>query len=144
MSSNDEIVGAIFPLPGELISRIFDEGRTVFVKVPTVYKDLRPGSKILFYASGDVRAIVGEGTAEAVEMLEPEEAVKKYGRRLMLNREELAAYVRGKPRAKKLLVIPLRGLRRYSKPYRPKRFVTVAGERLTKKRYEEIVRQAGI
>lgn len=144
MSSDDEIVGAIFPLPSELISRIFDEGRTVFVKVPTVYKDLRPNSKILFYASGNVRAIVGEGTAEAVEMLEPEEALKKYGKKLMLNKEELAAYVRGKPRARRLLVIPLKDLRRYRRPYKPRRFVTVAGERLTKKRYEEIVRQAGI
>ncbi len=80
-----KIVGAIFPLPSHLVDRIFEKGRNVFLKPPTVYRDLTKGSKILFYASGDIREIIGEGTAERVELLKPEEAVKKYGKKLFLD-----------------------------------------------------------
>jgi len=75
-----KVVGAIFPLSSHLVDRIFKEGRNVFLKPPTVYKDLGKGSKILFYASGEIREIIGEGTAEKVELLKPAEAVKKYGK----------------------------------------------------------------
>lgn len=55
--------------PSYLVDRIFKERRNVFLKPPTVYKDLRKGSKILFYASGEIREIIGEGTAEKVGLL---------------------------------------------------------------------------
>ena len=131
-----EVVGAIFPIPSNLVDRIFKQKRNIFVKVLTVYKDLRPGSKILFYASGAIRAIIGEGTAEAVALLSPEGVIRKHKRELFIDQHELREYVKGKPRARKLLVIPLRDLRLYRKPYKPKRFVTVAGQKLKLSGYE--------
>ena len=135
-----KVIGAIFPLPSHLVDRIFKEGRNVFLKPPTVYKDLKKGSKILFYASGEIREIIGEGTAEKVELLKPEEAVKKYGKKLFLDPNEVTEYLKGKKRASKVLVIVLRDLRRYRRGYKPKRFITVAGKRLTESEYKEILR----
>ena len=134
-----EVIGAIFPVPSRFIDRIFREGRNVFVKPPTVYKDLKPGSKILFYASGDIRAIVGEGTAETVELMEPEEALKKYGEKIFLNPEELRKYLKGKKRVSKILVIPLKDLKLYKRPYKPRRFITVAGKRLSEVEYKQVL-----
>ena len=138
-----KVIGAIFPLPSHLLDRIFKEGRNVFLKPPTVYKDLGKGSKILFYASGEIREIIGEGTAEKVELLRPEEAVKKYGKKLFLDPDEVSEYLRGKRRASKVLVIVLKDLRRYRRGYKPKRFITVAGKRLTDAEYKEILRVVG-
>lgn len=135
-----KVIGAIFPLPSHLVDRIFKEERNVFLKPPTVYKDLRKGSKILFYASGEIREIIGEGTTEKVELLKPEEAVKKYGKKLFLDPDEVSEYLRGKKRASKVLVIVLRGLRRYRKGYKPRRFITVTGKRLMESEYKEILR----
>ncbi|MEM0268770.1 MAG: DUF365 domain-containing protein [Candidatus Korarchaeum sp.] len=136
------VIGAIFPIPSRLLDRIFKEGRNVFLKPPTIYRELREGSKILFYASGELREIVGEGTAERLELLRPDEAVRKYGGKLFLDPEEVSDYLRGKRRASKVLVIVLKDLRRYKKGYKPKRFVTVAGKKLTEAEYREIVRVA--
>ena len=86
---SSEIIGAIFPVPHDLLNRILDQGKDVFVKKPTLFKELKPGSKILFYASHEVKAILGEGTIEDLEFLSPKEAVGKYGNRLFLSKEEL-------------------------------------------------------
>ncbi len=134
------MIGAVFPIPSHLVGRIFEDGRNVFLKPPTVYKDLKRGSKILFYASGDIREIVGEGTAEKVELLKPEEAVKRYGGKLFLDPNEVSEYLKGKKRASKVLVIVLKDLKRYKRGYKPKRFITVAGKRLTETEYKEILR----
>lgn len=135
-----EIVGAVFPIPSQLVDRIFRHGKDVFVKPPTVFRDLKPGSKILFYASGDIRAIVGEATARDIELLDPEEAIKKYSGRIFLSPAELRSYLKSKKRASKILVIPLKDIKLYKKPYKPKRFITVAGKRLTKAEYEQIIK----
>ena len=135
-----KVVGAVFPLPSHLVDRIFKDGRNVFLKPPTVYKDLKKGSKILFYASGEIREIIGEGTAESVELLKPEEAIKKYGKKLFLDPNEINEYLRGKRRASKVLVIVLKDLKRYRRGYKPKRFITVAGKKLTESEYKEILR----
>lgn len=134
-----KVIGAIFPLPERFVDRLFRQGRNVFVKPPTVYKDLGPGSKILFYVGGDVGAIVGEGTAESVELMEPTEAMKKYGKKIFLDPEELREYLRNKKRASRILVIPLRDLKLYRRPYTPRRFITVAGKRLSETEYRQIV-----
>ena len=63
--------------------------------------------------------------------MRPEEAVKKYGKKLFLDPDEVSEYLRGKKRASKVLVIVLKDLRRYRRGYKPKRFITVAGKRLT-------------
>ncbi len=48
--------------------------------------------------------------------------------------------MKGKKRASKVLVIVLKDLERYRRGYKPKRFITVAGKRLTEAEYREILR----
>ncbi len=145
-----KIAGAIFPVPSNLIGRILDEKRDVFIKHPTLFKELKPGDKILFYASGEIRAIVGEATIKKIEFMTGKEALEKYGRRLFIDEKELRDYSKplsarkgrgGAPREIKYLVLELENIRRYKKPYKPKRFITVGGKYLTESEYKNILSQ---
>ncbi|RSN69828.1 hypothetical protein D9Q81_02320, partial [Candidatus Korarchaeum cryptofilum] len=53
-----EIIGVVYPVPSNLLQRIFS-GKDVFIKHPTCFKQLKPGHKVLFYASHEIRGIVG-------------------------------------------------------------------------------------
>lgn len=44
-----EIVGVTFPIPKMYISRFFTERKTVFIKPAAVFKELKPGMKLVFY-----------------------------------------------------------------------------------------------
>jgi len=74
--------------------------------------------------------------------LTPDEAVEKYGNKLFLDPNELTAYTLRQPRrefSKKMLVLVLSRLKRYSKPKKFKRPITMAGQYLTKKEYTELL-----
>jgi len=43
-----EITGVTFPVPKHLMPRFFAEGKTVFIKPATVFKDLRSGMRLVF------------------------------------------------------------------------------------------------
>ena len=45
------ITGATFPIPKPYMSRFFEEGKTVFIKPATVFKEIKPGMKLVFYQS---------------------------------------------------------------------------------------------
>ena len=138
-----KIVGAIFPIPYRFLDRFFKEGKDVFVKYPTVFKQLERGMKLLFYASHEVKAIVGEGTINNFLRLSPSEIHRRYKDRLFLSEKELKEYVKGGPftkrKSKEFLVIELKAIKQYNTPVKPKRFVTVAGEYLTEDRYHSIL-----
>ena len=55
---SEEIVGVIYPVPSNLVDRIFKEGKDVFIKHPTCFKKLKPEHEVLLYASHEVRGIV--------------------------------------------------------------------------------------
>ena len=44
-----EITGVTFPVPKKYIPRFFKDGKTVFIKPATVFKELRSGMKLVFY-----------------------------------------------------------------------------------------------
>jgi len=46
-----EITGVTFPVPKRYMRRFFDEGKTVFVKPATAFKELRRGMTLVFYQS---------------------------------------------------------------------------------------------
>lgn len=141
-----KIFGAIFPVPYRFLDRFFKEGKDVFVKYPTLYKQLERGMKILFYSSHEVKAIVGEGTIDNFLTLSPKDILTRYKDRLFLSEKEFKEYAKegGSLRrsSKKFLVCELIAIKQYSTPVKPKRFVTVAGEYLTEERYESILSRA--
>lgn len=132
-----EVVGAIFPVPYLLMKQFFEEGKKVFVK-NSKFKRLKPGSKILFYASRGVHALVGEGTIEIVEFLTPNETIRKYKNELFLTEDECKTYAREK-NVFKFLVIRFSEIRKYENPVKPKRFISMGGKYISKSEYEQIL-----
>ena len=129
-----EIEGVAFPIPKRFAQRFF-EGKDVFVKPATVFKELKPGMKFVIYQSHEDTGFVGEARIKAISFADdPMELLEKYGERLFLNEKELKEYVksqerwgRRKAKKKKWMAIELEEIKRYEKPVKPKRFVTVGG-----------------
>lgn len=131
----------IYPLLPEHIERMF-RGKDVFCKYTGRGNPrIKEGSKLLFYASGSRFEICGEATIRTIEFLTPEETVGKYEKRLFITREELDNYrnQRDRPPEKKLMVLGLFGVKRYDKPRRTLKAVTMAGQTLSKSEYKELL-----
>ncbi|MEG9194154.1 MAG: hypothetical protein V6S10_02355 [Candidatus Methanoglobus sp.] len=60
-----EIRGVAFPIPKQFAQRSF-EGKDVFVKPATVFRELKPGMKLLIYHSQEDTGFVGEARIKAV------------------------------------------------------------------------------
>jgi len=132
-----KIVGVTFPIPKQFINRFFNEGKDVFIKPATVWKELKPGMKFVFYQSHEDTGFVGEAKIKSIQLIDdPMKVFEMYGDRVFLTREELKEYIRSQNRwkrkkekkKKKWLVIELEDIRKYDKPIKPKRFVSVGGQ----------------
>ena len=138
---SEKIIGMIIPIPSYLLKRIFDQGKNIIVKVATVFKEIRPGSKVLFYSSHEIHAVVGEGTVERSEIVSASELLnnfKKYDNRMFITEKELRTYVSQRKKGR-FLVITLKDIKKYNTPVKLKRFVPMAGQYLTQHLYEEIL-----
>ena len=135
-----EFVGAAFPVPHHLMKRFFEEGKKIFVK-NSKFSRLKPGSKIIFYASRDIHALVGEGTIETVEFLTPQETIRKYKNDLFLTETECNAYAREK-NVSKFLVIQFSEIKQYKNRVKPPRFISIGGRYVSKNEYEAILAKA--
>ena len=65
-----EIVGVTYPIPKQYMDRFFKEGKDVFVKPATVWKQLKPGMKFVFYQSQENTGFVGEAKLKRVILSE--------------------------------------------------------------------------
>jgi hypothetical protein len=112
-------VGAVFPVAAKQASRIFDEGRTVFVKF-TNMTDLKANSKIVFYVTREMR-LLGEGTIESIHKIAPSKAWSSYYMNIFLNQDEYEKYtnwsaIQKKPRANaEITVFVLKNIKKYKK-----------------------------
>ncbi len=131
------IVGASYPIPKQFMDRFFKQGKDVFVKPATVWKELKPGMKFVFYQSREDQGFVGEAKIKEIKLIDdPMKVFEMYGDRVFLTKDELKEYVKSQERwgrkrekkRKKWLVIELEDIRRYDKPIKPKRFVPVGGQ----------------
>jgi hypothetical protein len=143
-----EIAAVIYPVPHNLVDRFFvSENKSVFVRYlgRTSTIRLAPKSKVIFYASGKSKELIGEGVIDEIEFLTPDEVLSKYGNKVFLNEKELDKYVHLRPNrtsSKKMLTINFSKLRKYSHPIRTDKRITMAGQYLTKKEYSEVVNRA--
>ena len=88
------------------------------------------------------KEVVGEGTIEAIEFLTPNEVLEKYGAKVFLNRDELMEYTMRQPKrtsSKKMLVLTMYKLRKYSQEITYERPITMAGEYLTQEKYSALL-----
>lgn len=135
-------IGLIFPVPAQFITRIFDDKRDVFVKYLPRTTDLATTpKKILFYESHGRKEIIGEANVEKYEFLKPLEAFRRYKGRVFLNENELLEYVESQPSRtmdKKMLVLVLKGIKKFDSGIKYTQSITMAGKYLTDDEYREI------
>lgn len=131
-------VGAIYPVMPKHFERLLS-GRTIFCKFGRLFTGTVPGSVIVFYESGG--KLVGESPIRSISRLTPSEAIRRFGERLFLDKNELEAYsMRWKrPPNTEMLVFELRDIRRYPVPLQITASVPPAGRPLTQEIYEAII-----
>lgn len=146
---DQKIIGVTFPIPRDFLSRILEEGKTIFVKPSTLR--LEPGMKLIFYASRKDQGWHGEADVENVGYFKNvEEVIKKYKNELFLTPKELRKYERDRAkwhsrgrRPRPWMIVKLRNIKKYSRVVKPKRFIAVSGRYVREKEYKGILRNAG-
>ena len=137
------IVGAIFPISIEHANRIFDGGRTIFVKF-TTFSKLEKGCKIIFYISRE-KKILGEAVIKKIEKLNPRIAWSNYGNLMFLEESEFEEYaakssIKGETRKmSQITVFFLKDVTKYQKLYLFTG-ITPTGRYLTYNEYEKMVK----
>ncbi|NJE13751.1 DUF365 domain-containing protein [Thermococcus sp. LS2] len=143
------MVGATFPVPRPLLARILDEGKNVFVKPATLTR-IKPGMKIIFYASHEEQGFHGEAEVEGIEIFSnPMEILEKYKDGLFLTEKEFKDYVAsqkrwGRERHKPWMVIVLKNIKKYDKIVKPKRFIAVSGRYIREEEYREVLKKTEV
>jgi len=137
-----EVIGVTFPIPKSFIPRFFVEGKTVFIKPATIFKELHPGMKFVFYQSREDTGYIGEAIIKNINFAEdPFYFFEIYPDKIYLSREDLRNYIEGnkkwKPkhtrkkrgtRDRKWIAIELDAISRYDKPIKPMHFIPVSGK----------------
>jgi len=133
------ISGAIFPILSENVKSLFDEKKKAFVKF-TKFLRLEGGSKIIFYTSGK---LVGEGTIERIERMEPQTAWIRYKNQIFLTKDQYDKYAVRSPvsgeerRIVTITIFFLKKLKKYKKPLQSIFKITPAGRYLTSEEYHQ-------
>lgn len=136
-----EIIGVSFPIPKRYVPRFFVEGKTVFIKPATTFKEVKKGIKFIFYQSHEDTGFVGEAIIKEVTLSEdPVSFYGIYGDKVFLTIAELNKYIETirkwksgsmkknkKPREGKWIAIELEHIREYDRTIKPKHFVPVGG-----------------
>jgi hypothetical protein len=140
-TANSQRLGMIYPISAEHFERL-TSGRSVFCKFGIRgFPDAAKGSKIVFYQTKGQWELIGEGVAESVSQMSPEEAAGQYGAKLFLDADELNNYAsrRNRPAGARMLVFELGMIRRYRSPLRMERPLGPAGYSLTRGLYQKII-----
>ena len=137
------ITGVTFPVQKRLMARFFADGKTVFIKPATVFKELRSGMKLVFYQSHEDTGYVGEAAIKRIVIDDdPFAFFDTFGDAVFLTREEAKAYVEGQgrwqgvrvrkdePKKRPWMALELEDIREYDSVKKPERFVPVGGKYL--------------
>ena len=138
-----EIIGVTFPVPKKYTPRFFNEGKTVFIKPATVFKELRSGMKLVFYQSHEDTGYAGQATIRRIVIEDdPLAFFETFGDAIFLTKEEAKAYVENQerwqgvrvrkeaPRKRPWMALELEDVQKYDTVKKPERFVPVGGKYL--------------
>ncbi len=138
-----EITGVTFPVPKHLMPRFFKDKKTVFIKPATVFKELKPGMKLVFYQSHEDTGYAGEATIKQIVIDDnPLAFFETFGDAVFLTREEVKTYVENQerwqgirvrkeaPRKRPWMALELEEIQKYDTVMKPERFVPVGGRYL--------------
>ncbi|MCS7144616.1 MAG: DUF365 domain-containing protein [Archaeoglobaceae archaeon] len=139
------IVGVSFPIPKRFAQRFF-EGKTVFVKPATTFKELKAGMRFVIYQSREDTGFIGEGKIKQIVFADdPMKFYEIFGDKIFLSKEEMRDYIKsqerwdkakrlkGKRNKKKWMAIELEEIKRYPKTLKPPSYIPVGGMYLTEK-----------
>ncbi|HOK05364.1 MAG TPA: DUF365 domain-containing protein [Victivallales bacterium] len=129
-----KIWGVSHPVPTEYARRIYNEGKDVFVGKSYLGK-VAPGDKFIIYESHGAKAYTGWADIKSIGKQGTSDILKKYGNRLMITEEEFREYSKGR---KEMNVIEFENFKKFKKPVKPKRFVTVAGKYIYEEEFKMI------
>ncbi|MEM0215158.1 MAG: DUF365 domain-containing protein [Archaeoglobaceae archaeon] len=131
-----KVTGVTFPIPKQFAQRFF-EGKTVFVKPATVFKELKPKMRFVIYQSHEDTGFIGEGKIKQIFFADdPMKFYSVFGDKIFLSREEMKEYVKSQERwgrsgrKKKWMAIEIENIKKYDKIVKPKRFISVGGQYL--------------
>ncbi|MEN6554189.1 MAG: DUF365 domain-containing protein [Methanobacterium sp.] len=133
------IVGISHPIPTEFAQRIYNNGKTVFVSKNHLGK-ASPGDKFVVYESRGAKAYTGWADIISIGKQKTNTITRKYGQKLMITREELLEYAKGKS---EMNVIEFENFEKFKNPVKPARFVTVAGKYLYEDEFKTINKNKG-
>lgn len=118
------IVGVSHPIPTDIAEGIYKGNKNVFVGKRCLCK-VHKGDKFVIYESRGAKSYTGWADIKFIGKLKPKSIYNKYGKSLIISRKELEEYSKGR---KDMFVIEFENFEKFSKPVKPKRFVTVAGK----------------
>ena len=122
------------PIPTEYAERIYNEGKTVFVSKSYLGK-VSEGDKFIIYESHGAKAYTGWADIKSIGKQKTSNISRKYGTRLMITKEELQEYAKGKL---EMNVIEFENFEKFKNPVKPSRFVTVAGKYIYEDEFKTI------
>jgi hypothetical protein len=138
-----DIKGVTYPIPKKFMDRFMVEGKTVFIRPASCFKNIKPGMKLVFYQSRENTGFIGEGEILEIAFSEdPFTFFEQFPEKVFLNHQELVEYlenqkqwktirVRKSPPKKKLwMAIELKNIVQYPQIQKPSRFVPVGGQYL--------------
>lgn len=132
-----EIKGVTHPIPTEYAERVYNEGKTVFVGKKCLCK-VSPGDKFVIYESHGARAYTGWADIKSIGKQKTSTIFKKYKNQLMITKEELQEYAKGKA---KMNVIEFENFVKFKNPVKPpKYFVTLTGKYIDENEYKIIMK----
>lgn len=134
-----KIVAVSHPIPTEYAKRIYNENKTVFVGRSYLGK-VSAGDKFIIYESYGAKAYTGWADIKSIGKQKTNSIMRKYGKKLMINKKELTEYAKGKI---EMNVIEFENFQRFLKPVKPSRFVSVAGKYIYEDEYGMIEKNKG-
>ncbi|MEM4091326.1 MAG: DUF365 domain-containing protein [Thermoplasmatales archaeon] len=138
MKSKSEAI--IYPILPEHADRLF-KGKDVFCKyVGERLPSITVGAKFILYLSGGSKQLVGEAKINDIKLMTVDEILKEFADRLFISADELERYRDNRPKEKKLLVLLLSGIKKFSAPLTSPKVVTMAGCTLTKNEYKKLIK----
>lgn len=136
-----DIIGVTFPVLKWNLDRFFKDGKTVFIKPATIYLDLKPGQKFLFYQTRQNTGYAGEAIIKTITLRDdPLEFFNIFGDQVFLTKDEVIQYreenkkwksIRNRPSEKRKtrpwIALELEKIQKYPEVKKIEGFVPVSG-----------------
>ena len=96
--------------------------------------------KFIVYESYGAKAYTGWANIKTIGKQKTSSIYRKYSNKLIITKDELREYAKGKS---EMNVIEFENFEKFTKPVKPKRFVTVAGKYIYEDEFEMIKKNKG-